>query len=230
MNPRQRQGLLLVVIAAVGLLGVFLLIANYVSSVSKQVGPKTELLKLVQAVPAYQAVSANDLGEVTVPKKWAPTNAITDPAQVVGLVTQVPLPAGTELEQGMLTQRPALAPGHREMAIFVDAETGVAGQITPGELVDIVGTFQGSGSTTAGTASKSKSEIIVPSAQVLNVGQISGGSNNSNSTVPVTFSLTPSEVLKVTYAESFAQKVWLSIVAPGSNAAPVNPPPYSPTP
>ena len=35
LNPRQRQGLLLVVIAPVGLLGVFLLIANYVSSVRR---------------------------------------------------------------------------------------------------------------------------------------------------------------------------------------------------
>jgi hypothetical protein len=31
MNPRQRQGMMLVVIAAAGLLGVFLLIADYVS-------------------------------------------------------------------------------------------------------------------------------------------------------------------------------------------------------
>ena len=64
MNPRQRQGLLLVVLAAVGLIGVFLLVASYVSSVSKQVGPKVDVLTLVRPLSAYQPVTSADLGVV----------------------------------------------------------------------------------------------------------------------------------------------------------------------
>lgn len=233
MNPRQRQGLLLVVIAAAGLLGVFLLIANYVSTVSRQVGPKISVLRLVAPLPAYQLLSANDLGEVSVPQKWAPGNAITDPSQVIGMVSQVALPSGTELEQGMLSPHPALTPGHREIAILVDPETGVAGQVTPGALVDIVATFQGAA---AGQAGKDFAEVVVPGAEVLNVAtptadSASGAVSSSNSgAVPVTFSLTPEQVLKVSYAESFAQKVRLSIVAPNSGPANANPPPYAATP
>ena len=61
---------------------------------------------------------------------------------------------------------------------------------------------------------------------MLNVGQVSG-SANGDASVPVTFSLTPAEVLKVSYAESFAEKVRLSLIAPNSGpAAADDPPPY----
>ena len=233
MNPRQRQGLLLVIIAAAGLLGVFLLIANYVSTVSKQVGPKVNVLVLAAPLAPYQPLSSSMLQELSVPAKWAPRGAITDPGEVSGLVSGISLPAGTELQSGMLEQPPALQPGEREIAILVDAETGIAGQISPGSLVDIVATFQGGNSSKA----LSSARVIVPSAKILNVGtpQVSGGSStgssqalDQNQVVPVTLALTPQQVLEVSYAESFAQKVRLSLVAPGSSTRPVHPAPYAP--
>jgi len=111
MNPRQRQGLLLVVIAAAGLIGVFVLVANYVSSVSKQVGPKVDVLTLIRPLQAYQPVSTGDLGYVALPEKWVPGTALRDASQALGQISQVPLPTGTELEQGMLTGQPTLRPG-----------------------------------------------------------------------------------------------------------------------
>ncbi len=221
-NPRQRQGLLLVVIAAAGLLGVFLLIANYVSTISKQVGPKTNVLTLVAPLAAYQPVTANDLGEVSLPQKWAPSRGLTDPTQAIGLVSQVALAPGIELEQGMLTPQPALTPGHHEIAILVDTETGVAQQVTNGELVDIVATFQAK--TQGG---KSFAEVVVPGVQVLSVGQLKAAGAGGGTTYPVTLSLTPRQVLKVSFAESFAQKVRLSIIAPNSVGRLANPPPYA---
>jgi pilus assembly protein CpaB len=220
MNPRQRQGLLLVIVAAIGLIAVFVLIADYASSLSKQVGPKIQVVTLASPLSPYEPVSPNMLSEMSVPQKWAPPNAITDPGPLVGLVSHDSLPAGTVLEQGMLTQASTLTPGHREIAIMVDAETGVAGQVAPGDLVDIVATFQRNGSGTG------YAEVVVPNATVLYVGQLTG---NGNGEVPVTFSLTPADVLKVSYAESFAQKVRLSKVAPGPTSASTasDPPPYS---
>ena len=43
----------------------------------------------------------------------------------------------------MIGSPPELATGEREIAILVDAETGVAGKISPGSIVDIVATFGG---------------------------------------------------------------------------------------
>jgi pilus assembly protein CpaB len=215
MNPRQRQGLLLVIIAAAGLLGVFLLIASYVSDVSKQVGPMTQVLVLRRALPAYQAVTAADLGFTSVPQKWAPANALRAPAEALNLIATSPLPVGTYLEQGVLTQPPLLQPGSEEIAIPVDAESGVGGQITQGSLVDIIATY-GSG----GRNGKAFAQYVVRHVRVLDVptGAASG---------PLNLALTPQQALVVSLAESTASKVRLALVAPGSPTTPENVPPYS---
>jgi pilus assembly protein CpaB len=225
MNPRQRQGLMLVVIAAAGLLGVFLLIADYVSSVSKQVGGKISVVTLVSSISPYQAVQPNMLGEISVPQKWAPRDAITDPDQLIGLVSQVPLSAGTELQQGMLVPAPALAQGQRAMSIMVDAGSGVGLQIQAGDLVDVLAAYQGN-SQASGTLTHNRSEVVVPSARVLSIEAPTGGGGGTGS-VPVILSLTPVQAQQVLYAETFASKFVLTKVAPDSG--PAAPPPYLPS-
>ena len=80
--------------------------------------------------------------------------------------------AGTDLRKGSLLQRgmlvapPDLGPGEREVAILVDAETGVAGKIGPGKLVDIVATFP------ANDRKASQSRVVVPGARIIEVGEV----------------------------------------------------------
>jgi pilus assembly protein CpaB len=220
MNPRQRQGLLLVVIAAAGLIGVFLLVANYVSGVSKQVGPKVDVLTLIRPLQAYQPVTSSDLGFVALPQKWVPGTALRDASQALDQISPVPLPTGTELEQGMLTDRAALRPGEQEFGLPVDQTTGVANQVQAGSVVDIVATFSGSGQSRTASA-----RVIVSDVSVLVAAQ--SGTSSSGGGV-VTLALTPQQVQEVAYAESFAQKVWLSLVAPGTTGTQPQLPPYQP--
>ena len=58
MNPRQRRGILLLTLSALGLLGVFVLVAGYVSDVREEVDPKVEVLEL--AKPAEKDKSITD--------------------------------------------------------------------------------------------------------------------------------------------------------------------------
>lgn len=219
MNPRQRQGLLLVVVAAAGLIGVFVLVANYVSSVSKQVGPKVNVLTLVRPLQAYQQVTSGDLGVVSLPQKWVPGTALRDAGQALGQISQVPLPTGTELEQGMLTGEPTLRPGEQEFGLPIDQTTGVANQVQAGSVVNIVATFSGSGGRPA------SARVVVADVSVLIAGQSSAGSSGGG---VVTLALTAQQVQEVAYAESFAQKVWLSLVAPGTTGTQPQLPPYQP--
>jgi pilus assembly protein CpaB len=219
MNPRQRQGLLLVVIAAAGLIGVFLLVANYVSGVSKQVGPKVDVLTLVRPLQAYQQVTSADLGVVALPQKWVPGTALRDPSQALGQVSQVPLPGGTELEQGMLSGEPSLKPGEEEFALPIDQTTGVANQIQAGSVVNIVATFAASGGRPA------SARVVVSDVTVLIAGQTTTGSSGGG---VVTLALTPQQVQEVAYTESFSQKFWLSLVAPGTTGTQPQLPPYQP--
>lgn len=211
---------MLVLIGAVGLLAVFVLIANYVSSVSKQVGDKISIVELTAPLPAYHQVSGGMLREVSVPQKWAPPNAVTDPGLVLGQVSPVDLPAGERLQRGMLMPLPALTAGRRAMSVNITPETGGQLQLEPGDLVDVVASYQASG------AARNRSELVIPSAPVLIAAQLTGATGNG--TVPITLLLTPDQELKLAYAESFSEKLTLGKV--GVNSTPVNPPAYSPNP
>ncbi|MEO8689863.1 MAG: Flp pilus assembly protein CpaB [Solirubrobacteraceae bacterium] len=219
MNPRQRRGLLLLVLSGLGLLAVFVLVASYVADVRTEVDPKIELLALSKPVKAYESVPDDAVTTITMPKRWAPATALRDRSKLVGKVAGTDLSKDSLLQDDMLVFPPDLAPGQREVAILVDAETGVAGKIGPNSIVDIVATY--AGNDQAGIAPKST--VVVPAARIIDVGQpkLQGGRGvqqeaqaDPKQVVPVTFALTPKEQLKVTEAESFAQEVRLALRRP----------------
>ena len=123
----------------------------------------------------------------------------------------------------MLTGQPTLKPGQQEFAMPVDQTTGVANQVQVGSLVDVVATFSGSGQS--GSASRNSARVIVSGVMVLTAPVSASGTSGAG---VVTLALTPVQVQEVAFAQSFAQKVWLSLVAPGSTSAPTPPPPYEP--
>jgi pilus assembly protein CpaB len=218
VNPRQRRGLLLIAIAALGLVMVFVLIAGYVSDVRDEVEPKTRLLALAKPVEENQAITDDMLKAVEMPERWAPPSALRDLGQLVGFVAGTDLQPDTLLQEDMLVAPPQLAPGQRELAILVDAETGVAGKIGPDAVVDVIATYPASDSESA------KSEVVVPNARIIDVGQprLQGGRGvqeqaaDPSQVVPVTFALTPEQALVVSYAESNAAEVRLALLRPGS--------------
>lgn len=217
LNPRQRQGLLLLVIAAIGLLGVFALIASYVNDVSKRVGPMTTVLELRGRLLAYQPLTADNLAEVSVPQKWVSSTDITNPGEVLGLVSQVDLPAGERLQQQMLSQGPQLLPGQEEFPLIVDADTGVANQVDKGSLVDVIALF---GANNQG--SKASARQILTAVKVLSVG-------TSGSQEAVLLALSPQQVLQLSYAKQFAAKVTLSLISGSTKPPYATPPNYSPS-
>jgi pilus assembly protein CpaB len=222
MNPRQRRGILLLTLAALGLLGVFVLVAGYVADVRAEVDPKVTVLALAKGAEKDKAITDDMVKTVELPRRWAPKTALRDRARLIGQVATSDAPAESIIQEGMLGPPPELATGEREIAILVDAETGVAGKISPGSMVDIVATFAGNDQT----GRKPESEIVVPGARIIDVGQpeLKGGNGireqaaDPQQVVPVTFALNPKQALVVTYAESFAEEVRLSLLRPGEES------------
>jgi pilus assembly protein CpaB len=222
MNPRQRRAILLLALATLGLLGVFVLVAGYVSDVRAQVDPKMQVLVLTKPVQAHDGLDDTMLRLATVPRYWAPKRALTDPGQVVNLVAGTDLDPGTVLQAGMLVPPPRLSPSQREIAIMVDAETGVAGKIAPDDRVDIIATYAGN------EDAPDQSEVVVPAARIIDVGvavpktngeKVQQANQDSGSAVPVTFALTPEQDLAVTHAETFASEVRLALLPPGGDSS-----------
>lgn len=220
MNPRQRQGVLLMLVAAAGMIAVFVLISSYVSSVSRQVGPMLSELELSQPIKAYQPITSADLQWRQEPARWAGPNVLTSATAALGMVSQTPLSADTVLQRGMLSQAPQVPAGDDEFALYLGAESAVAGQVQTGDTVDIVGTFGGS----SASAKPGVSRVIVANVKVLDVG--SAPSSGANAAIPVLLALTPHEMLEVEGSKSWATDLSLALIGPagaGSKApAPVS--------
>jgi pilus assembly protein CpaB len=211
---------LLLVVAGLGAISVFALVAGYLAEVRAQVGPKTTVLRLTHEVKAFEPVKAQIVEEYEVPERWAPPTALHAPSELGGLVAAADLEPGSVLQTDMVSEEPEPGPGQRELAILVDAETGVAGKIGPGSVVDIFATFPDS------EGGAGRSEIVVSGARVIEAGvprpreEETQGSEitEGGEALPVTFALSIRESLVLTHAESFADEVRLGLVRPGEDS------------
>lgn len=213
MNPRQRRGVLFVVLAALGMIGVFVAISSYVSDVRSETDPKIEILRLTEAVEVDQPVGEEMVETVEVPERYVPDSALVDSGSALGRVSTSDLEAGTYLQQGMLVIPPTGKAKEREISILVDAETGVAGRINPGDLVDIIATFPET------EIALQQSRFQIQQAEIVAVGlpeqvqeEAAGGTLQTSAVVPVTFALSRDDALKIAFAESFAQDVRLALL------------------
>ncbi|MER5968581.1 Flp pilus assembly protein CpaB [Streptomyces sp. NPDC002055] len=223
MNSRQRRGVILLLLSVLCAGGAFAGVLSVISDVESKVGPETTAYELKADVPAYRTLDSGQFRRISVPERWLPRTAVTDLGDLRGKIAVNPLRKGSLLQSDMIADRPALQAGQQEIAIMIDAATGVAGKITPGSSVNIYATFEGDRDDRAPV-----SKVIVDRARVIDVGELTalrprndeerrrGGSGEA---VPITFALDTGDAQRVAYAESFATRVRLALVAPGGDAS-----------
>src|SRR4051812_22817501 len=175
MNSRQRRGVVLLVVSAVCAVAAFAGVLAVVNDARSQVGDKVTAYELSADIAAYQQLSSANVRQIRVPSRWLPDTAVRDMGQVQGKIAAVALKKGSLLQTDMVAARPELRPGQMEIAIMIDAETGVAGKITPGARVNIFATFAGRKDTDPDI-----SRIIVAGAQVIDVGEIKAFDKNAD--------------------------------------------------
>jgi pilus assembly protein CpaB len=215
VNPRQRRGVLLLLLAVIGAVMVFVSVSQYVADVRSEVGDKIPVLRLVQPLEANQALAAAEVEQIMVPRRWVSDKVLPVEFDPTGLVAAVRIPEGVYLQEGMFKPESQIDPGEREIAILVDAETGVAGKIVAGDRVDIWATFPAEDEVDACSA------VVAPRAKIIDVGlpttaptSTTQGQFVEQEVVPVTFSLRPWYVSRLLLAESFASTVRLDLIAP----------------
>ncbi|MER5754943.1 Flp pilus assembly protein CpaB [Streptomyces sp. NPDC002088] len=219
MNSRQRRGVLLLLLSAVCALGAFAGVLSVISDVKSKVGPEVTAYELKSNVAPYTTLSAGQFKKVRMPERWLSANAVTDLADIRGKIAVTTLRKGSLLQSDMIVDQPALQPGQQEVAIMIDAATGVAGKITPGSTVNVYATFEGERD-----GDPAQSKIIVTNAKVLDVGELTAlepdvdnRTQQPTDAVPITFALSTIDAQRITYAESFAKRVRLALVAPGTD-------------
>ncbi|GAA3220664.1 Flp pilus assembly protein CpaB [Streptomyces sp. NPDC057386] len=219
MNSRQRRGVILLLLSVLCALGAFAGVLSVINDVKSKVGPEVTAYELKDDIKPYTALTSDQFKQVRMPKRWLSDTAVTDLSAIRGKIAVTTLKAGSLLQSDMIVDRPALRPGQQEVAIMIDAATGVAGKITPGSVVNVYATFEGEQK-----GQPDQSRVIVAGARVIDVGRITAlepdadrRTQRSTDAVPITFALSALDAQRLTYAESFAKRVRLALVAPGDD-------------
>lgn len=223
MNSRQRRGVILLVLSVLCALGAFAGVLSVIRDVNSKVGPEVTAYRLKGDIAPYKELTADQFEKISMPERWLSSTAVTSLSQIRGKIAVTQLEKGSLLQADMIVERPRLAAGQQEIAIMIDAATGVAGKINPGSRVNIYATFKAENDKGV-----DQSKVIVENARVIDVGKLtaldpgqssSDRRNNANQAVPITFALGTADAQRVAYAESFAEHVRLALVAGGSDAA-----------
>lgn len=220
MNSRQRRGVILLLLSIVCALGAFAGVLSVINDVKSKVGPEVAAYRLKRDVAPYTPLSAGQFEKIEMPERWLSKNAVTSLREIQGKIAVTTLKSGSLLQSDMIVDQPALQTGEQELAIMIDAATGVAGKITPGSKVNVYATFEG-----ARDSDPDQSRLIVENARVIDVGELTSLEPDEDDrrrepteAVPITFALEPIDAQRLTYAESFADEVRLALVAPGSDS------------
>ena len=213
MNPRQRRGILLMVLSALAAVLVFVGVSSYVASVNSKVGPMVTVYQVTKDLPAFTTLSADNTEPVQVPQRWAADNTVLKSADIDGRVVSTPMTSGATISLDVLVAPNNLSPDEREVAVNVDAVTGLAGRIRPGDQVDVYAVFTDVPGLTK------QSRILVENVRVVSVaGQLQVQTPDAKSlenVIPVTLAVSPGSALELTYAAQMAAEVRLIGLPPG---------------
>jgi pilus assembly protein CpaB len=238
MNPRQRRGVVLLLLSVIGAVGVFSAVSRYTASVAEQLGPTRPVLTLARDLPAYERLRESDVTVVEVPVMWTTGNQLARWDQVAGRVPVTTLLAGSRLQQDVLVEVPAAKAGEREFTVNVGVEASIAAVLAPDDRVDIVAAYAPAGKQ------KAYAQITVSGARVLRVKplvekrasreELPEGSLAGDTTLAVTFALPPAAVAKVVLAQTVAKNLRLALqpkgVAVNATPTPAVPKPFAATP
>ncbi|MDI3390419.1 Flp pilus assembly protein CpaB [Streptomyces sp. B-S-A8] len=224
MNSRQRRGVILLLLSVLCALGAFAGVFTVIRDVNSKVGPEVTAYRLKTDIAPYKTLSAGQFEKIEMPERWLSENAVTDLDDIRGKIAVTQLKARSLLQSDMIVDRPAVGEGEQEIAIMIDAATGVAGKITPGATVNIFATFDGE--QQGGRDQKDQSKLIVENAKVVDVGKLTAleprdddrTRRDETEAVPITFALNTADAQRVAYAESFATHVRLALLGGGAGA------------
>ncbi|WDU61679.1 Flp pilus assembly protein CpaB [Pseudomonas poae] len=164
---------------------------------------------LVHDVPAFAALTAADL--VVEKLRTVPAGSLTQLDQAIGRMPLRDLGAGTWLTQESFTGGGPLArmirPDERALAVAVDEVIGAAGQLSPGDYVDVLLFLRQDASN-----SEQSAQIVLPAMRLLSVGDQLGLANDGKPAVPPP--TTPEERALAAQRRAAARTVVLAVPEP----------------
>lgn len=209
MNPRQRRGLLFVLVSALVAIGTFFAVSAYVANVNSQVGSRVTIYQASQPIAPYTPLGPDNLEAVEVPERWVPKSSVLSLDELQGRRVGFRLNAGSMVSSDMLIPSSSLSATEREVAVNVNSVTGVAGRVRPGDRVDLYAVFSEVPGLPKSVRILSRDIRIVSISGQQTVTKESASGVSEQEVIPVTLALEPEQALAVTYAGAFASEVRL---------------------
>lgn len=188
---------------------------GYGSSVARGYGPLRPVVVVGSGLPAGRRIGPREVGRALatrrVPERFVPPGALAAPAEALGLVPRVALPAGSYLLAAQLgasrrrvERRRGLGGGRHPVEIAVSGAGALlaAGPIPSGEKVDVVVTGEPSG------PGPGRTYVAAPEAPLLALRPGPEGAD-SGDLAEATLGLTKRQALRLIAAESFARRITL---------------------
>jgi pilus assembly protein CpaB len=201
-------GILAVVVAGIASLSLYKYLKGQEAIVQGAVATESIVVAAVD-IPVGSSINSQQVKMLNWPKSAIPAGQTFSSAeQVTGRRAIDRYTAGEPIveaklvpkdgQSGILTYK--IPEGHRAMTVAVDQVSGVAGFITPGNMVDVVLT-----TTTPGTSQLPVSKIVLQNVPVLATGQIISQEKKDEKPVvvpTVTMDVTPEDAEKLAIAST----------------------------
>ena len=132
------------------------------AALRRGLGPIVRVVVARAQIPAGAPVRAASLAVRRAPSRYAPSQTFHDPAEVVGARAGVSIPAGTDLQPALLAGASAASevtvrPGERIARIVA---VGVARELSPGTLTDVLITRDGPGGSARTRLALRAAEVV----------------------------------------------------------------------
>jgi Flp pilus assembly protein CpaB len=212
---RRRRALAFLLLALLAAAAAAAIADGYGASATRGYGPLRPVVVVEARIPAGRRIAPQEVDSALsirrVPERFVPPAALAAPEEALGLVTRVPLPAGSYLvgvELGVGRRdghRPERLGGDRRpVEIVVDGATALSAAGTPptGSAVDVVVTTEPTG------GGPGRTYVAAAAVPLLALGPGVEGPGPGTSAV-ATLGLTKRQALRLIAAESFARKLTL---------------------
>ncbi|MDD2553551.1 MAG: Flp pilus assembly protein CpaB [Desulfotomaculaceae bacterium] len=194
----MKNKLILILALVVGLAaagGIYFFLDN-MQKTYREEGDFVKIVAAKQRIPAKTMITDQMVEIKELPAKYINTDAAVDPQEVIGKTVKSEILPGEQVLRSRLAGAKGsseglsymIEPGKRAVTIAVNEISGVAGQILPGDRVDIMGTFDNQGILTT---------LILQNIPVLSVDQTtdtSGPGENKTQARTLTLSVNPDQM------------------------------------
>lgn len=224
MSVRLRAVIIAITFGLVATIGVALYINSFKAAIVES-GQKQAVYvanaKLASGSRISQALDANNLKKMEIPKRYVAEDAVTDPEAYKSRMLTASMSRGEQLtlsklrssSQSEVTYK--LPADYLAVSIPVDDVVGVGGRIKVGDRVAIIATFE------PGPDGADVSRMVLSGIEVLALsGQSKAGGMGAQSSKPtLTLAVTPADAEKLVFAEEKG-KVWVALQAPATQGLP----------